>query len=234
MAKPGDPRSDVHPRRRGTKPQTRERLVAATLGLLRAGGESAVSTVSVTRAAGIVQSAFYQHFTNVEACLTAAAEWVARHIREVVADARRAMYRSGPGAGEDLERFYGIVFGLVTRQRPMLELFLRYRTDPLALGGVMHRLDGDLRADLARDLAEQAGRAGLTMAADWVDALADNLTGACLSAIEARLSGRGPGAEESARLLAAFTTGACLGVIEASRSHAEGRHPQPDRSDTEN
>ena len=122
---------------------------------------------------------------------------------------------------------------LATRQRPMLELFLRYRTDPLALGGVMHRLDGDLRADLARDLAEQAGRAGLTMAADWVDALADNLTGACLSAIEARLSGRGPGAEESARLLAAFTTGACLGVIEASRSHAEGRHPQPDRSDTE-
>ena len=37
--------------------------------LPRTGGESAVTTVSVTRAAGSAQSAFYKHFPNVEACI---------------------------------------------------------------------------------------------------------------------------------------------------------------------
>src|SRR5262245_59128008 len=192
------------PRRRGTKPQTRERLIGAALELLRAGGEAAVSTVSVTRAAGIVQSAFYQHFANVEECLATAAERVGRHLRDAVAGARREMYQAGRGAGEDLERFYRGVLELASSQRPMVELFLRYRTDPLALGGAMHRLARDLRCDLARDLADQAQRTGLNaLPPSWVEAVADNLVGATLAAIEARLDGRGPGVEESARVLAA-------------------------------
>ncbi len=209
-------------RRRGTRSETREDLVAATLDLLHAGGEPAVSTVSVTHAAGIVQSAFYQHFANVDECLVVAAERVARHIREAVADARRAMYEAGPGTGRDLERFYEGVFVLTARQRPTVELFLRYRTDPRALGGVMHRLATDLRADLARDLAAQARRAGLTaFPADWLEGLAENLMGASLSAIEAQLEGRGPAVADSSRLLAAFTTGACLAVIEALARKSE-------------
>jgi AcrR family transcriptional regulator len=215
-------RSNGRPRRRGSRSQTRERLVTATLELLHTGGEAAVSTVSVTRSAGIVQSAFYQHFANVQECLATAAERVCRDIREAVAGARRAMYQSGPGTGEDLEHFYRSVFELAARQRPLVELFLRHRTDPLALNGVMHRLARDLRADLARDLAEQAVRAGgNALPSDWVEALADNLVGASLSAIEARLNGCGLGAEESARLLAAFTTGACHGVFEALSERQE-------------
>jgi AcrR family transcriptional regulator len=211
-------RSTSRPRRRRSRSETRERLVTAALELLHSGGEAAVSTVSVTRAAGIVQSAFYQHFANVEACLAAAAERVAGHIREAVSGARRAMYQSGPGTGENLEHFYRTVFELASRERPLVELFLRHRTDRLALNGVMHRLARDLCADLARDLAEQTARAGWTaLPPDWVEAVADNLVGASLSAIEARLNGCGPGVEESARLLAAFTTGACHGVFEASQ-----------------
>ncbi len=212
---------ELRKRRRGTKAQTRERLIAGALELLHTGGESAVSTVSVTRAAGVVQSAFYQHFANVEACLAEAAERVARHIREAVADARRAMYQAGPGTGKDLEHFYRSVFALVESQRPTVELFLRHRTDALALGGVMHRLAADLRCDLARDLADQVARNGLPpLPPGWVEAVAENLMGASWSAIEATLNGRGPGVEGSARLLAAFSTGACLAVLEAVQTSA--------------
>lgn len=214
MPPTGEPRPDRRPRR-GNRAETRERLVAATLDLLRSGGEAAVSTVSVTRGAGVVQSAFYRHFPGVEDCLATAAERVARHIREAVAGARREMYRSGPGTGEDLVRFYRNIFALASRQRPTVELFLRYRSDPLALKGVMHRLAAGLRSDLARDLAEQVARAGLVaLPPGWAEATADCLVAATLSALEARLEARGPGTEESARLLAAFTTGACLGVFQ--------------------
>lgn len=48
------PKTKTSPRRRGTKSERRDRLLAATLGLLHQGGESAVTTVSVTRAAGVV------------------------------------------------------------------------------------------------------------------------------------------------------------------------------------
>jgi AcrR family transcriptional regulator len=210
---------EKQPRRRGTRAQTRERLVTATLELLHTGGAAAITTVSVTRGAGIAQSAFYQHFANVEECLAEAAERVAGHIRETVARARRQMYETGPGTGKDLEQFYRTVFELVAEERSMAELFLRHRSDPLALHGVMHRLARDLRTDLAQDLAEQAQRTeAITLPPDWAEALADNLVGASLSAIEARLNGRGPAVEESARLLAAFTTGACLGVSEVVRT----------------
>ena len=49
MAKPAEPTSIARPRSRGTKAQTRELLIRATLGLLHSGGEDAVTTVSVTR-----------------------------------------------------------------------------------------------------------------------------------------------------------------------------------------
>ena len=222
MVESARPPSDAPRRRRGTRAATRERLVRATLELLHAGGEAAVSTVSVTRGAGVAQSAFYQHFGNVQQCLAEAADRTARLIREAVAAMRREMYRAGPGGDEDLVRFFRAVFELTAAQRPTVELFLRHRTAPQALGGAMHRLAADLRADLARDLEEQAGRAGLPpLPPGWVEAVADNLMGASLAAVEARLAGRGLAIDGAARVLAAFASGACLGVLQAAPSARE-------------
>lgn len=212
----GKKKTSRPPRRRGTKVETRERLLLAALDLLHTGGESAVTTVSVTRAVGLVQSVFYQHFANVQECLAEAAECVTRQIREAVAAHRQRMYDTGPGAGEDLIQGYRDMFGLVARERPLVQLFLRYRSDPLALNGVMHRFARGLSADLARQLTQQALKAGLPAPpAAWVEVLAESLVAASLAAVEAHLEKRGPNVEESARLLAAFATGAVLGVYGA-------------------
>ena len=193
---------------------TRERLLGAALELLQTGGESAVTTVSVTHAAGVVQSAFYRHFSNIEECLVEVVENATTEIREVVAGARRRMYEKGPGTGADLEQSYREMFGLVEGQRGLVGLLLRYRSDALALNGVMHRFAQGLSSDLADQLAEQVVRAGLPeMPAVRLRALADYLIAVSLAAIEAHLERRGPAVPEAARILAAFTTGACQAVF---------------------
>ncbi len=205
-------------RRRGTRAATRERLLTATLDLLCRSGEAAVSTVSVTRAAGIAQSAFYRHFANVEECLSAAAERATAEIRTAVAEHRRRMYATGPGTGEDLERALRDMFALAERQRPVTHLFLRFRSDPLALNGVMYRFARGIVRDLAEQLAGRAVKFGVRDPdPERLEVLADYLTGACSSAIEARLASRGPGVEESARLLAAFLGAAARAAYEAMR-----------------
>ena len=103
----------TRPRRRGAKSDTRERLLEAALELLHQAGVSAVTTVSVTHAAEIVQSAFYKHFANIEECLAIALAGVTSEIRTAVAGARQEMYDRGPGTGEDLEQSYRKMFELV-------------------------------------------------------------------------------------------------------------------------
>lgn len=223
MAKRTKSLANGRPRRRGTKDQTREQLIRAILELLHAGGEDAVTTVSVTRTARLAQSMFYQHFANVEECLAVAAERITNELREAVALRRQRMYDAGPGAGEDLERFYRDTFALASHQRPIVQLFLRHRSDPLALKGVLYRFGRGLSSDLAGQLGAQLARAGCAAPPGWVEAVAENLMAASLATLEAFLEGRGPSVEESARLLAAFSTAACLGVIEAMpKSRAGG------------
>ena len=205
-----------HPRQRGTKAGTRERLLQAALDLLFEGGEAAVTTVSVTRAAGVVQSLFYQHFKSVEGCLAEATERVTIEIRQTIAASRRRMYETGPGAGADLEQGFRDMFALADQQRPLIQLFLRHRTNPVALQGVMHRLAGGLSADLAAQLRAKFGAAGLdALPAGWLQALADDLVAVSLSALDAFLEGRGPTVEDAVRRLAACSTAMVVTVIQA-------------------
>lgn len=198
--------NDVEPRRRrGTAAETRRRLVAATLELLRTGGEAAVTTVSVTQAAGIAQSAFYRHFSRVEDCLVAAAAEGAAAIRAAVADSRRAT------TPEPLDwvRFYQGLFDLVETQRPLAELFLRYHADRLALGGIMSRLFDDLCADLAADLSRQLTLLGLTAPPGVAALVSEALVASFLASAEAFLRGTPPGSAERAAVLATLAVGGC-------------------------
>jgi AcrR family transcriptional regulator len=206
-------------RKRGTRSTTRERLIAATLKLLHQGGETAVTTVSVTRTAGIVQSAFYRHFANLEECLAAAAERATADIRATVAEARRRMFEESPGTGEDLEHSLRKMFRLARRQRPVTELYLRFRSDRVSLNGVMYRYARGLVRDLAEQLTGRAAKVGLSdTGPERMEPVADYVVGACSSAIEAFLDGRSPSVNESSRLLASFLTGGCLGAYETLRS----------------
>jgi TetR/AcrR family transcriptional regulator, fatty acid biosynthesis regulator len=212
-------KSSAKRRPRGTKAQTRERLLQAALDLLERGGEAAVTTVGVTQGAGIAQSAFYQHFANVEECLAVVAEQITSEIRAFVLSTRRKRFEAATDEGDQLEAAYRNMFKLASRQRSIHRLFLRYRSDRLALNGVMYRYARGLSADLADQLMERAVQAGCAAPRrDWIGAVAENLVAASEAAIEAHLDRRGPPPDMSARVLAAFTRGAWKAVLEAMQT----------------
>jgi hypothetical protein len=100
-----------------------------------------------------------------------------------------------------------------------MALFLRFRSDPLALNGVMYRFSRAIVSDLTELLATGAVKLGVRKPdLQRVDALAVGLVGAWTAAVEAFLDGRGPPREESIRLLAAFSAGAGKAVYETRRS----------------
>jgi TetR/AcrR family transcriptional regulator, fatty acid biosynthesis regulator len=206
-------------RTRGTKAQTRARLLQAALDLLDTGGESAVTTVAVTQKAGIAQSAFYQHFANVEECLAAVAEQITSEIRMFVAEARRKRVEAGLNLGDQLEESFRNMFKLASRERSIHRLFLRYRSDRVTLNGVMYGFARGLSADLAKHLTQRALQAGhKAPSAEWIEAASDNLVAISHAAIEAHLDRRGPSPEVSAQVLAAFTRGAWKAVLDAMPS----------------
>jgi AcrR family transcriptional regulator len=195
-------------RRRNTKAETRERLLKSALKLLESGGEAAVTTISVTRGAGIGQSAFYIHFSNVEECLAIVAERTTDEIREVVATARRGRLEAAPHGEKELEAIYSDLLTLVSRTKSIHRLLLRYRSDRLAFNGVMYRFARGLSEDLEEHLTQQAVQLGCKAPpADWIAAVADHLVAVSLAAIEAHLDRRGPPPDVSARLLAVVSDG---------------------------
>lgn len=142
-------------RQRGTREASRERLVQAAIDLIRKGGIGAVSTVSVTQAAGFAQSSFYMHFANVDECLNAAAEKVGEEMRTFIATHRRQSLERGE------KDHFQAVLNLFLQERQFAELLLRHRHDTSPLGRVLGQLVEQIRADLIGDLLKLAQWAGI-------------------------------------------------------------------------
>lgn len=207
--------------RRRSKAETRDLLLNATLNVLHRGGESAISSVSITAEAGVAQSLFYQHFTNLEECVAEASEKITNEIREAVALHRHHMYETTSGEGVALEKSFQDMFELVEKQRPLMQLFLRHRSDPLALNGVMYRFSQGLSIDLADQLMTRFSNLGIQKLPEgWVEALAEDLVAISLSAIERYLEGRGPSVEDACRLLTISSTAQVRGLLESSNPNA--------------
>lgn len=111
-----------------------------------------MTTVSVTRAAGIVQSGFYLHFKNIDECLRAAAEQVADGIRNYIAQTRREMHLLNPDDLDLLSRHCEKMLEIFNTERRFAEIFLPHRHDRSSLGEVMRALKTQIHADLAEDL----------------------------------------------------------------------------------
>ena len=137
-------------RQRGTKEETRLRLIEATIKVIRKRGVEALSTVSVTEAAGFAQSSFYMHFKNVDDCLRAAAEKVAGEARAFIAEHRRRTHDAAAGPAALLNHLQAVL-RLFVEQRSFAELLVRHRHDRSPLGGMFRKMQDGVRADLIAD-----------------------------------------------------------------------------------
>lgn len=195
--------------RKEVKALTRSRLLDAGLQVLDEEGEAGLTTIAVTRRAGIAQSSFYVHFTDRDDLLHALIDELSRERLRHTRQARRSA-RSAPG---DVERFRD-TFRVPMRHsiaRPRLfRLLLRSRHDPAGpLGDWSRAVFEENRAALVEDLAtlclpdsDAADRRRLEMVADGIIALTESL-------VLGHLEGRYPDLEEAVDVLVTF----CAGVL---------------------
>lgn len=179
------------PRQRGTKEATRERLLQAAIELIRKRGAEALSTVSVTEAAGFAQSSFYMHFKNVDECLRAAAQRVAGEIRAFIADHRRRTHAAVMAGNATPIAHYSAVLRLFIEQRSFSELLVRHRHDRSPVGKVMRKMIEGVRADLIADSWSLASSLGVHRKHyDRVALTAELIHAQVMAAGEALLEGR--------------------------------------------
>jgi AcrR family transcriptional regulator len=197
--------------RKEAKERTRQRLIDAVLDHVRQHGLKGLTTGKVADQAGIAQSSFYVHFTDMDEALRAAADKAGAEIRTLIRDARHAMDFSDPDRAY-VSAYEGSIAALLGEQE-FTELLLSHRRDkssPLA-ETLRHVLD-DARADLAGDLTGAGW-------AEWfekdVDLYAELMVGMTLTVVEALLDGRIKDRDRALRALARMTRA----LLSTARDH---------------
>jgi len=180
-------------------------MLDAAVDLLRSEGLTSLTTVRVTREAGIVQSGFYAHFKNPEHLQQELAERVGTDLREHIASWMAAM-RAGSGDLIELGRRYEHVLVLFRDEKSLVDLFLRYRRSNSPLGQVLGHLHTQLRADFFQYLRERAGDTDTVRPhLGTIGVHADTLVAALLGVAEGVVEGRLADLETAGRELAALT-----------------------------
>lgn len=193
-------------RRRRSREQTRDRMLEAAVELLRTEGPGALTTVRLTREAGIVQSGFYAHFKNPDHLQEELAGKAGQQLRESMARWMAAL-RSDPRTELDvLTARYQDVLSLFAEEADLVDLFLRYRRSPDAMGRTMGHLHTQLRADMFQYLRERCGPPEqLQPHLGTLGIHADMLVAAILGVAEGVVEGRTGDRAGAARGLAAMT-----------------------------
>jgi AcrR family transcriptional regulator len=131
---------------------TRDAILAKARELIGAGER--LTTVSLTRAVGVTQPAFYSHFRNVDECEREVFREVGERLRRMHGAQRRTLvgWRALEKAAiqEHLESIIGdllenaVVFGIAQRRRH----------ESTVMGDVVREVEAGARAELAADVQE--------------------------------------------------------------------------------
>jgi AcrR family transcriptional regulator len=185
---------------------TRRRLLDAAIQILDEEGEAGLTTTAVTRMAGIAQSSFYVHFTDLDDLLHVLIEDLAAERQRRTREARK-LVRATPSAEHLRETFRIPLADLITHAR-VFRLTQRARHDRSSpLGDWSRELLDATRQALIDDL-HAAGmpsrraveRRRASMVADGIIALTESLA-------NGHLDGRYPDIEEIIDVLVAFSRG---------------------------
>lgn len=136
--------------RQERKQQTREELLRAALALLEQNSFAALSLREVTRAAGVVPTAFYRHFESMEELGLVLVDESFRTLREMLRSARSNTLRSEQVIRGSVE----ILVRSVHESRAHFRFIARERFSGNAV--LRHAIRGEIRlvsTELATDLA---------------------------------------------------------------------------------
>jgi AcrR family transcriptional regulator len=197
-AEAGD-RTPPRRRRRRDKDGSRRLLLKAAFDLLAEGRQ--VTTVEVTRRAGLAQSSFYAHFADTDECALAAVREVVQRIEEHVSE-RQGFVRFAPTDRDALEAHIASLLGDkdIGDTNPV---FTRFKRDSGPIGDVVRQHLGAMRAGMLEDLWKFAVLSGVGSEHYGEFAIqADLIVGTIVHASSAIREGRYRDVQEVARVLA--------------------------------
>jgi AcrR family transcriptional regulator len=205
------PKAPGKPRPAGV-PSTRQRLIEAAIEVVRSDGLGALTTVEITRRAGIAQPGFYKHFRNVDDCLEEATTQVLDGMRQTFSAMRRGIQnRKDP---DEVARHFLAVLDAVAVDKPFNELITRYRRDPSTLGRAIREVATRVRDDFVEELWVEARGGGLRSEhRPRVTFLAELVLASLGACIERVLDDPGADLPGLARDLADFTVAGTRGVL---------------------
>ena len=211
--------------RAGVEPSTRKRLVAAVLEIVRSDGLGSLTTVEITRRAGIAQPGFYKHFKNVDECLEEATTEAIDGMRETFGAMRRRIRdRNDP---EEVAGYFLAVFDAVASDRSFNELLARYRRDTSTLGRAVRDAEVRVMTDFVEELWGEAKKAGIGAAhRPRVALVAELIFGALGACIERVIDDPGTDRAALARDLSEFAVAGTRGCLSRLVPKAGVRAPR--------
>jgi len=179
---------------------THLRLLDAAVELIIDGDVSI--TGRIAQRAGVVQSAFYNHFSSVVECRRVALHEIERRVIEAAAPALAELRRADAVPGENVERILHEIFNRTEQHRAVYRLLVDRRHDD-DVGAVVDQTMTSLRSALVETIQRARSQNNADDDARTV-AAAHIILAILTSAIEQVLNGSDPGLV--ATICAAFMT----------------------------
>ncbi len=201
-------REDPAGARDGAPLGTRDRLIRAAIDIANTDGVAAITTVNVTRRAGIAQSSYYTHFKSLDELLEAVGRIGADHSRRANRDAR-LRFRDDPGDPQRQRDLYRVPLEDIRAHPELFRLQLRARTEPptTPLGRAGREALEANRRTLADDLLARGAPAEPEAVRLRYEMLADCLTAMVEQLGIGSIEGRYPDDEELVDLLVLLARG---------------------------
>jgi TetR/AcrR family transcriptional regulator, fatty acid biosynthesis regulator len=191
--------------RREAKAVTRQRLLDAALAILDEEGESGLTTVAITRRAGIAQSTFYVHFTDTIDLLHALVDELAAERRRLTREARRAARTNG---NEPARRdTYRVPLNDLVAHPRLTRLLLASRGDSSPVGQWSREIHQGSRAALIEDLAAAGMSTGTARQQRQAQMIADAIIGMTEALAVGYIEGRYDDLDQMVDTLMMFSSG---------------------------
>jgi AcrR family transcriptional regulator len=175
--------------RKEAKERTRQRLLDAVLELVRKEGLGGLTTGKVTEAAGIAQSSFYVHFTDMDDALEALARHLGDEIRAIVRAERQKIDLSVGNPEQALRGAYAASINAMLAEPAFTEILIGHRRDRMSpLGRCLRGVVDQARAELVSDLCAM----GLADVQPSLEVVAELIVGMTLAIVEGIFDGRLP------------------------------------------
>jgi AcrR family transcriptional regulator len=189
------------------KELTRRRLLRAALHILDEEGEAGLTTVKVSRAAGIAQSSFYVHFRDKQHLLRTLWSEGGDRLLRATREARN-LAREAPNDRERHRAAFRVPLEAMCRHPALFRISRRARHDPGSpLADFALQAEQISRDLLVQDLIALGFEADTERDRRRVEMIADGLSGLTEKMALGHLEGRYPDLEEAVDILVAFSRG---------------------------